>query len=60
MACQHPGVGLVADAEGQATHLGAIGQFVSSKIDLAKRALANQPPEVIVAHGLEIGVIELV
>ena len=35
-------------------HLGAIGELVGREIDLAKAALADQPPQGVVPHRLEV------
>jgi hypothetical protein len=39
---------------GSVAHLGAIGELVRSKIDLAKRALPNQPAEGVIADVAEV------
>ena len=41
-------------------HLRAIGELVSSKVDLAKAALANKPTQSVVADGLKVEGGELV
>jgi hypothetical protein len=42
-----------------ACHLGAIDEFVRGQVDLAKRALANQAADGVVADSTEVAAVEL-
>lgn len=48
-------VSIAISPPGCLTHLGTIGELVCRQIDLAKAALADEPPKSIAANRLQVG-----